>query len=246
MAKSRLERVGAVHVLTLDDPAKRNAIGRELAAELVARVDALARDADARALVVTGAGTAFCAGADLPDVFGELRPTAETRAALRAYYECFLRIRALPFPTFAAVNGPAIGAGLNLALSCDLRLASPAARFGATFTRIGLHPGGGCSHFLVEAIGRQRALRLLLEGGVMDGEEAVRTGLAASLEDDPLAAAVALAEQAASLEPELARDVVQSVGIAARDGFDATLEFESWAQAESTHNPRFREFVAGF
>jgi len=244
--KTRLERVGAVHVLTLDDPEKRNAIGYELAAELVGRAEALAADADVRALVVTGQGTAFCAGADLPDVFGEERPTGEMRAALRSYYECFLRIRGLPFPTFAAVNGPAIGAGLNLALACDLRIASPAARFGATFTRIGLHPGGGCSYFLVEAIGRQRALRLVLEGGVMDGEEALQAGLVVAVENDAVGAAVELAERVASLEPWLARDVVRAVEIASNDGFAATLDFESWAQAESTHNPRFREFVAGF
>jgi enoyl-CoA hydratase len=244
--KTRLERVGDVYVLTLADPAKRNAIGHDLAAELVNRAEALERDPDVRALVVTGEGTSFCAGADLPQIFGEDRPTTEMRTALRAYYACFLRIRELPFPTIAAVNGPAIGAGLNLALACDLRLASPGARFGATFTRIGLHPGGGCSFFLVEALGRQRALRLLLEGGVLDGEAAVRAGLATSLEDDVVAAAVALAQTVASLEPELARDVVHAVAIAARDGFDATIDFESWAQASSAHNPRFRAFVASF
>jgi enoyl-CoA hydratase len=246
VVRTRLERVGSVHVLTLDDPEKRNAIGLGLAAELIARADALASDPEARALVVTGAGSAFCAGADLPELFGTERPTSEMRAVLRSYYECFLRIRALPFPTFAAVNGPAIGAGLNLALACDLRIASPDARFGATFTRIGLHPGGGCSYFLVEAIGRQKALRLLLEGGTMTGAEAVESGLAASLDADPLTAAIALAERAALLEPALARDVVHAVEIASSGALGAVLDFEAWAQAESTHNPRFREFVKSF
>lgn len=244
--RTRLEQVGNVHVLTLADPGKRNAIGNELAAELVERADFLAADEDARALVIAGDGSAFCAGADLPQVFGEERPTAEMRTALRRYYECFLRIRALPFPTFAAVDGPAIGAGLNLALACDIRIASPRASFGATFTRIGLHPGGGCSYFLVQAIGKQRALALLLDGGTLTGEEAFAAGLAAALEDDPLAAALKLAERAASLEPWLARSVIRSVELASDSGFAAVLDFESWAQAESTHNPRFREFVARF
>ena len=128
-AKSRLERVGDVHVLTLDDDEKRNAIGHQLAAELVAHADALAADPQARALVVTGAGRAFCAGADLPEVFGEERPTDEMRESLRAYYQCFLKIKALPFPTFAAVHGAAIGAGLNLALSCDIRIVTEDAQF---------------------------------------------------------------------------------------------------------------------
>jgi enoyl-CoA hydratase len=235
-----------VTVLTLDDPDKRNAIDTALAAELVDCARGLAADDGVRALVVTGTGSAFCAGADLPEVFGEERPTAETAARLRTYYECFLSIRALPFPTLAAVNGPAIGAGLNLALACDLRIAAPEARFGATFTRIGLHPGGGCSSFLVEALGRQRALQLLLAGGVLTGAEAVDAGLAALLADDSLAAATELATRAAALEPKLARDVVRAVGIAATEGFDATLEFETLAQAESTHNPRFREYIAQF
>src|SRR5919206_5031100 len=103
--KTRLEVIDGVHVLTLADPAKRNAIGFETAAELVRHVDGLAADADARALVVAGEGPAFCAGADFPDVFGAVRPTAEMRAALRGYYQSFLGIRALPFPTFAAVDG---------------------------------------------------------------------------------------------------------------------------------------------
>jgi enoyl-CoA hydratase len=242
-AKLRLEIVDSVHVLTLSDPDKRNAIGFATAAEIVRRVDELAADPEARALVVAADGPAFCAGADFPDVFGEVRPTAEMRAALRRYYQCFLRIRALPFPTFAAVDGAAIGAGLNLALSCDVRVASPRARFGATFTRIGLHPGGGCAYFLVQALGRERALRLLLEGGLLDGEAALRAGLISALEDDPLAAALALARHAASLEPWLARAIVEDVELAATAGFEAVLEFESWAQAESTRSELTRAHV---
>lgn len=244
--KSRLERVGHVHVLTLDDDEKRNAIGHQLAAELVAHADALAEDPEARCLVVTGAGSAFCAGADLPQVFGEERPTADMRDALREYYDCFLRIRRLPFPTIAAVNGPAIGAGLNLALSCDIRIAGPRATFGATFTKIGLHPGGGCTWFLVQEVGRQKALKLLLEGAVLGADEAVTTGIAACAEDDSLAAALALAQGIAELEPSLARAVVRTSNLAVTAPFDAVLEFESWAQAESTHAPRFREWIAQF
>jgi enoyl-CoA hydratase len=245
--RARLDLAGdGVTVLTLDDPDKRNAIDTRLAAELVECAHELAADEDVRALVVTGAGSAFCAGADLPEVFGEERSSPAMVARLRTYYECFLSIRALPFPTVAAVNGPAIGAGLNLALACDIRIAAPAARFGATFTRIGLHPGGGCSSFLVEAIGRQRALQLLLAGGVLTGAEAVDVGLAAALADDSVAAATELATHAAALESKLAQDVVRAVDIAATQGFDATLAFETLAQAESTHNLRFREYLAQF
>jgi enoyl-CoA hydratase len=222
LSKSRLEQVGHIHVLTLADPSKRNAIGIELAGELVEHAHSLA---DARAVVVTGEGTAFCAGADLPDVFGTERSTAEMHEVLRSYYECFLAFRALPCPTFAAVNGAAIGAGLNLALSCDVRIAGTHARFGATFTKIGLHPGGGCTWFLIDTVGRERALRILLEGATLDAREAVRIGLASEL-DPWLACSI---KRAASLP-----------------GFDAVLEFESQAQAESTHSERFRDWISQF
>lgn len=234
--RTRIETADGVHILTLADPSKRNAIGFHMSAEIVGLVDGLRADPDARALVVAGDGPAFCAGADFPDVFGQIRPTAEMRTVLRQYYECFLTIRALPFPTFAAIDGPAIGAGLNLALSCDVRVASRRARFGATFTRIGLHPGGGCSYFLVQAIGKQRALRLLLEGGMLDGQAAFDAGLVSTLDDDPLGTALNLAKKAAALDPWLARAVVEAVELASTSTFDAVLEFESWAQAESTRS----------
>jgi enoyl-CoA hydratase len=214
--------------------------------ELRDAVDAIARDRTVRALVVAADGPAFCAGADLPRVFGDERPTAEMRVALREYYDSFLQIRALAIPTFAAVDGAAIGAGLNLALSCDVRVASPRAQFGATFTRIGLHPGGGCTAFLVEALGRQRAVRILLGGETLDGQQAFDAGLVAALDEDPRAAAIALAERAAALEPWLAQSILRCVDIAATSGFDAALEFEAWAQAESTHSPRFRGHVSRF
>ncbi len=233
-------------MLTLDDDPKRNAIGNQLATELVAHARSLAANPEARALVVTGAGSAFCAGADLPEVFGRERPTDEMRDILRAYYDCFLQIRALPFPTVAAVNGPAIGAGLNLALSCDVRIAGPQARFGATFSKIGLHPGGGCSSFLVDTVGSQNALRLLVEGTAVDAETAVKLGLASSLAPNPYDEALSFAQAAANLEPWLARALKTSVAIASTSTFNAAVEFESWAQAESTHNARFRDWITQF
>jgi enoyl-CoA hydratase len=171
---------------------------------------------------------------------------AETRTHLHAVYDSFLRIRALPVPTVAAVHGAAIGAGLNLAMACDVRIAGPKASFGATFTRIGLHPGGGCTAFLVDALGPQRALALLLDGGSLDGPAAVAAGLAAELADDPVARARELVDRWAALDPELVRDIKTAVRIAARGDFAATLEFESWAQASSATKPAIQEVVARF
>src|SRR5690242_12438949 len=121
-------------------------------ADLLEAVTSVREDAAAAALVVTGAGTAFCGGADLPAIFGgSSRPVAALRDELHAVYASFLVLKSLDIPTIAAVQGPAVGAGLNLAMACDIRIAGPDAKFAATFSRIGLHPGGGCTWFLVQA-----------------------------------------------------------------------------------------------
>src|SRR5437867_3937391 len=117
-----------VRVVTLNDPDRRNAMSPALQRGLTDAIEALTADTDARVVVVTGAGPAFSAGADLPAVFGNLeRPVAEIRSGLRAIYDSFLRFRRLEIPTIAAVNGHAVGAGVNLAMACDLRIAGPRA-----------------------------------------------------------------------------------------------------------------------
>jgi enoyl-CoA hydratase len=239
--------VEGVRILTLNDPDRRNALSPALQAELGAAVDAVAADANARVLVVTGNGPAFSAGADLPAVFGELhREVAEIRAGLRQIYDSFLRVRRLQIPTIAAVNGAAVGAGVNLAMSCDVRIAGPHAKFAVSFTKLGLHPGGGCTFFLTQALGRQRALSLILDGGVLDADEALRLGVVLEVVDDPLDRALQTAARWAAIEPALSRDIKRAVGIAETGGFDATLDFESWAQAASTRSPLLAEAIARF
>jgi enoyl-CoA hydratase len=236
-----------VRVLTLNDPDRRNALSPQLQLELGAAVDSVAADPAARVLVVAGNGPAFSAGADLPALFGQVdRDVAEIRAGLRTVYDSFLRVRRLEIPTIAAVHGAAVGAGVNLAMSCDVRIAGPRARFGITFTKLGLHPGGGCTYFLTQALGRQRALSLILDGGVLDADDALQLGLVLSVHDDPLAAALATAARWSEMDPALARDIKRAVGIAERGNFDETLDFESWAQAASTRSPLLAEAIARF
>jgi enoyl-CoA hydratase len=239
--------VTGVRVLTLNDPDKRNALSPALQVALTEAVDVVARDADARVLVITGAGTAFSAGADLPAVFGAVtREVAEIRAGLKTIYDSFLRVRRLEIPVLAAVNGAAVGAGVNLAMCADVRIAGPHAKFGVTFTKLGLHPGGGCTYFLTQALGRQRALSLMLDGGVLDAAEMERLGLVMEIADDPLAAALDVAARWAEVDPALARDIKHAVGIAERGHFDETLDFESWAQASSARGPQLAEAIARF
>jgi enoyl-CoA hydratase len=237
-----------VRLLTLTDPERRNAMGDAMGAELLDHAAALRSDPDARVLVLTGEGSAFCAGADLPALFGDPdRPVQETHARLQGYYRAFLEIHELPMPTIAAVNGPAVGAGLNLAMACDIRIAAPGAQFGATFARIGLHPGGGCTWFLVRALGRSRALRTLLLGEPIPAAQAVEWGLAEGPEEDCVGAALDLAGRIAGVDPLLARHITRAVGIAVEtDDLGAVLEYESWAQAASASSEQLRAWVDRF
>jgi enoyl-CoA hydratase len=247
MSKVDLGNDSGRWTLTLTDPDRRNCLDEEMIGELADAVATIAADHSARTLVVTGEGKAFCAGADLPALFGQAgRTVAETRRHLHNVYDSFLRLRALPIPTIAAVQGAAVGAGLNLAMACDVRVVGPRASLAATFSRIGLHPGGGCTWFLVDALGPQKAMALLLDGGALDAEAAVREGVALTLADDPAAEAAELAERWSKVDPDLARDIKTAVGIARTGDFDATLEFESWAQASSATGPVIQEVVERF
>jgi enoyl-CoA hydratase len=202
----RVERHDAVAVLTLDEPSRRNALSLPLVAEIVAAMDALEADPGVGALVVTGAPPAFCAGADLGDLAGGAPLTDEQRAAsLRGIYDGFLRLADSPLPVVAAVNGAAVGAGFNLALAADVRLASPAARYLARFLDLGLHPGGGHTWLLDRAVGPQTAAALVLFGESLDGPRSVEVGLSWRCVDgeDLVGEAVALAARAASAPREL-------------------------------------------
>lgn len=236
-----------VRLITLDDPERRNAMGPQMGAELRAAAAEMRSDGT-RALIITGREPAFCAGADLPALFGDTeRSVADTHAELQAYYRAFLDIADLPFPTVAAVNGPAVGAGLNLAMACDIRIAGPDATFGATFSRIGLHPGGGCTWFLVRAIGASRALQTLLLGSTLGADQATQWGLAEGPEENPLDVAHEFAARFAALDPRLAQSIKRTVGLAVEtDDRGAVLEFESWAQAASAGSDELRSWVDRF
>ena len=249
MSKVSIDRrASGVCVLTLTDPERRNAMDDEMGRELIAATADIADDPQVRAVVVTGQGKAFCAGADLPALFGDPeRPVSQTHDRLQDYYQAFFSVLELRIPTIAAVNGPAVGAGLNLAMACDVRIAGPTASFGATFAKIGLHPGGGCTWFLVRALGPSRALQTLLLGDPIKAEKAVRWGLAEGVEEDPLAAALRLGEQFAAVDPALARNIKRSVGIAVEtDDLRAVVDYETWAQAASASSDQLQEWVANF
>ena len=188
-----------VALITVNDPDRRNAVTGEMSTQLRAAVERAEADPGVHAVVVTGAGKAFCAGADL----SALGSAAEE--GLQRLYDGFMAVGKCALPTIAAVNGAAVGAGLNLALAADVRIAGPNALFDARFQKLGIHPGGGATWMLQRGVGPQVARAALLFGMRFDAESAVRHGLALSVADDPVAAALELAAGPAAAPREVVR-----------------------------------------
>ena len=199
MKHVRVETNDGVAVVTLVDVERRNAMTALMVDEIVATFDTLESDGSTAAVVVTGEAPAFCSGADVSSL-GALAnaDTDAERRSVTSIYEGFLRVLRSPLPTIAAVNGAAVGAGMNLALACDVRLAGASARFDTRFVKIGLHPGGGHVWMLERAVGPQSAAAMILFGVAVDGARAAEIGLAWSChpDDELLDAARTLAARA--------------------------------------------------
>jgi enoyl-CoA hydratase len=228
-----------VAVITLNDPARRNAVSHDVSEALAAAVDdALA--AAAKAIVLTATPPVFCAGGSLDDLIAP-------KAPLRQMYAGFLRLADAPVPTIAAVGGPTIGAGVNLPLCCDVVVTSPSAVFDPRFLDVGIHPGGGHLWRLSQRIGGQGAAALVLFGDRLDGQQAAACGLAWRCvpDDQLLATAFGLARRAAGRDAELVARTKASLqaSAAAGDAKDA-VEIELAAQEWSMSRPGFIDGVA--
>ncbi|MFN8051062.1 MAG: enoyl-CoA hydratase [Acidimicrobiales bacterium] len=241
MSYVNVEQHDRVAVITLDDPKRRNALNLDLCTELVAVVESAEADPGTGALVITGAPPAFCAGADLSQL-GESQ-----RDGLKAIYSGFLRVASSTLPTVAAVNGAAVGAGMNLALACDVRLAARSARFDTRFLDLGLHPGGGHTWMMRRIIGPQATAAMVLFGQAIDGAEAERIGLAWKCVDDDvlLGEAIAMAARAASGPPDLVPKIKATIGaMAGIETHDEAVERELDPQVWSINEPAFAERLA--
>jgi 2-(1,2-epoxy-1,2-dihydrophenyl)acetyl-CoA isomerase len=174
-----LSRDGGVGTITLNRPNKLNAFAGRMRQELAHAFHQMAEDDDVKVLVVTGAGRAFCAGADI-DYMRDLLERRDVQAfegLVDAGRQVVTTVRAVPKPVIASINGPAAGGGANLALSCDIRIASDRASIGQTFSRIGLHPDWGGTFFLPRLVGSAKALELIFSGEMLDANAAYRLGL---------------------------------------------------------------------
>lgn len=229
-----------VALVTVNDPDRRNAVTDAMSAQLRAAVEQAEADNGVHALVITGAGKAFCAGADL----SALGSAAEE--GLLRIYDGFMAIGNCSLPTIAAVNGAAVGAGLNLALAADVRIAGPHANFDPRFQKLGIHPGGGATWMLQRGVGPQAARAALLFGMRFDAEAAVAHGLALQVADDPVAAALELAAgpAAAPREVVLATKATMratfSPGTVDTDLHHAAMRTELGPQATSIQSPEFQ------
>ncbi|MFB9905263.1 enoyl-CoA hydratase [Allokutzneria oryzae] len=233
------ERRGAVAVVTVSDPERRNALTLDLSQALADTIAACEADAGIGAVVVTGAAPAFCAGADLTQL------GASREEGLRRIYQGFLAVANCSLPTVAAVNGAAVGAGLNLALACDLRVAGPKARFDARFLDLGIHPGGGMTWMLQRLVGPQTAKAMVLFGEILDADAALRNGLVWSTAEEAVAAAVELAGKAASAPRELSVTTKSSMRVTAGLGAHGdAVETELVPQVASMDSPAFAERLA--
>ncbi|WP_203336804.1 enoyl-CoA hydratase/isomerase family protein [Nocardioides limicola] len=247
MTHLRLERPSAgVARIVLDNPDQRNAMSEEMTRGWVAAVDELAGDPSVRVVLVTGAGPAFCAGGDLSWLAGHGAHTALTlRDRMSAFYRSWLSIRRLEVPTIAAINGHAIGAGLAIALACDLRYAAPGARMGVPFTRLGIHPGMATTWLLPDVVGRARARDLLLTGRLVDSAEACEMGLVSRvIEGDFEAQTLAAAEQVAGNAPIATRLTKVALAGSGHRDIEACLQWEALAQPVTMTTADLQEGIA--
>jgi enoyl-CoA hydratase len=237
-----------VALITVNDPDRRNAVTAETSALLRGAVERAEGDPDVHAVVVTGAGKAFCAGADLSALGAAGSAGAESD--LQRLYDGFMAVGSCTLPTIAAVNGAAVGAGLNLALAADVRIAGPGALFDARFQKLGLHPGGGATWMLQRAIGPQAARAALLFGMRFDAEAAVRYGLALSVAEDPVAAALELAAGPAGAPREVViatkatMRATASLGSRDDEQHHLAMRTELGPQAHSIQSPAFADRLA--
>src|SRR6516162_100996 len=241
---------GPVAMLVLNRPEKLNAADDGMREGLSIALETVQRDPSIRAVVITGAGRGFCAGGDIQKMV-ELKNDHQSvtfRGYLESGHDLVRKIRELPKPVLASVNGPAAGAGMNLALACDLRVASEQATFTQAFLRIGLHPDWGGTFFLPRLIGIGRAMEMFLLAEPIDAAEAYRLGLVnAVVPHDQLATEThKLAGRLAEAPPLPVALLKQALYERLETQLDLMMEFEVSAQTKCFESADFAEGVQAF
>ncbi|MBW2283520.1 MAG: enoyl-CoA hydratase/isomerase family protein [Deltaproteobacteria bacterium] len=243
------EREGHVGIITLNRPEQLNAIGPELREELPDIMDRVAADAELRVLIITGTGKAFSAGGDLGGFLQRSRSYQAQGGAIDLFSNSMSRkFLGVEIPIIAAINGAAVGGGFTLSLTCDIRIASEAARFGAVFARVGLSPEYGSSFLLSRVVGLTKASELVLTARIFDAQEALSMGLVGEVvpEEQLMARAKEIAGQIAGLSPVAVRMGKRTL----RHGLDSTLsqalDYEELAESHCFSSLDHQESVKAF
>jgi len=240
-----------VATLTLNRPERLNALGDTLRDDLVDAIVQSSADPEVRVMVVTGAGKGFCSGGDVK-AMNEARESGRERSLMDRIApsrdRTLLAMRDAPQPIIAAVNGAAAGAGMNLALACDIRIASSAAKFSQAFVKRGLHPDWGGTYFLPRLVGMAKACELTFTGDVIDAPEALRLGLVSQVvaPEELMPSVLALARKIAAGPPVAIRLAKRALYRNSECGLREALEFETFAQNACTETEDAREGIRAF
>lgn len=243
-----IERRGAIAIVRLNKPERRNAFDLQMRAAIAQAVYEVRDNPDIRVMVLTGSGGAFCAGGDLKALAEGRRPVAADRDRIRRLHPWFRELVNLEKPVVAAVEGPAFGAGFNLALACDYVVAAPDARFCAVFARIGLVPDLGGFFLLPRIVGLQRAKEIVFSAREIDAQEAQSLGIVATIAPPGAALDVAL-DVAARFETASPDAIGMAKNVLNRSfslDYDTLAELESYAQALAIQSDYHREAVDNF
>lgn len=242
------ERQGAVRRITLNRPDKLNSFTRDMLSELDDALTDIANDAEARVLVITGSGRAFCAGQDLREA-GAVEDGAAVRAVVERLYNPAIRLlRSLQIPVLAAVNGIAAGAGASLAIACDLVIAAESASFVQAFSKIGLVPDAGGSYFMPRLVGSARALGLALLAEPVDARTAAQWGLIwKAVPDADFAKEIAAtAERLAQLPTAAVALTKQALNASGHHSLEQQLALEAELQGQAAETEDFQEGLKAF
>lgn len=249
----KIERDGAIVTLTMNQPEARNPLtGNTAVPEFLAACEEIGADMSIRAVIVTGAGSAFCSGGNVKDMQKyedeALRPIAIRDEYRRGIQRLPLALYYLEVPTIAAVNGPAIGAGCDLACMCDIRIASEQARFAESFIKVGIVPGDGGAWLLPRVVGRSKAAEMSFTGEMLDAQQALACGLVSRV-----VPAERLLDEARELAGRIAANPGPTLRLTKRllregehQRLDSLLELSAGFQALAHKTPQHREAVQAF
>jgi|TARA_Y100000310_G_C20661668_1_gene805144 2-(1,2-epoxy-1,2-dihydrophenyl)acetyl-CoA isomerase len=245
-----------IATITLNRPDRLNALNTPMRHEMYDAISQSENRDDVRAIVITGAGRGFCSGGDVKvmdeanrkEPTTDSSPSALTEKVAPIRDRVVLAMRDATKPVIAAVNGPAAGAGMNIALAADIRIASTTARFGQTFSRRGLHPDWGGTYFLPRVVGMAKACELIWSGRMIDADEALALGIVSQLTDpdDLMSATYELAGSFAAGPPTVIRLAKRAMYRSMESGLREALEFETYAQNICSSTADAKEGIRAF